>query len=267
MAIRFPEFDPIAIRLGPLAVHWYALAYLGGIIFGWLYAARIAARHYPQITKAVLDDAIFWITMGVILGGRLGYVLFYKPLYYLDHPAEIFMLWHGGMSFHGGFLGVLVALWIFAHRRGLNPWKLLDLAACVTPIGLLLGRLANFVNGELYGRVTDVPWGVVFPMGGPVARHPSQLYEAATEGVIMLLVFYWVQRYSKILSYPGMNSGLFLVMYGGFRFMVEFMREPDSFLGFVASWLTMGQVLCLPMIIAGFILIHYAKKHAFTKVP
>ncbi len=256
--MNFPAIDPIALQIGPLAVHWYALAYLAGIVGGWQYAIRIARRHAPIFTKEIIDDAIFWVTLGIILGGRIGYCLFYKPEFYLANPTQILMVWRGGMSFHGGFLGVLIAIILFTRKNNLPFWRLIDIAACVTPIGLFFGRIANFINGELYGRVTDAAWGVVFPRGGEFPRHPSQLYEAALEGLLMLAAFYILQTRSKMLSKPMLASGLFLTFYGASRFFVEFYREPDDFLGLLALGLSMGQWLCAPMILAGIYLSFYA---------
>lgn len=258
MAIPFPAIDPIAIEIGPLLIRWYALAYMGGILGGWYCAARLCRRFAPQITKTILDDAIFWVTLGVILGGRIGYCLFYKPSYYLGHPIEIFYLWHGGMSFHGGFLGVLIALILFCRKRGIEFWRLIDIAAVVTPIGLGLGRMANFINGELYGRVTDVPWAMVFPNGGPDPRHPSQLYQAGLEGVAMLAILSLLAYRTRMLQKPALASGVFLLLYGLARFGVEFFREPDAYLGLLQLGLSMGQWLSLPMIVGGIGLMFWA---------
>jgi len=261
MAIPFPMINPVAVQIGPIAIHWYALAYIAGIFGGWKYAAHIIRRHNIAITKDQLDDALFWAAMGIIFGGRLGYVLFYKPDYYWQHPMEILQLWNGGMSFHGGFLGVVIALIAFCRYHRLSFWKMIDVAACVTPIGLLLGRLANFINGELYGRVTDVSWAMVFPRGGDLPRHPSQLYEAFGEGVVMFAVFYILQKHTAMLKHPSMAAGLFLWMYGTIRFLVEFAREPDDFLGLLQFGLSMGQWLCVPMILGGmFVMIRAGRK-------
>jgi phosphatidylglycerol:prolipoprotein diacylglycerol transferase len=264
MAIPFPIIDPVAVQIGPIAIHWYALAYIVGIFGGWKYAWYLIRRHNIAITKDQLDDALFWAAMGIIFGGRLGYVLFYKPDYYWQHPLEILQLWNGGMSFHGGFLGVVIAVIAFCRYHRLSFWKMIDVAACVTPIGLLLGRLANFINGELYGRVTDVSWAMVFPRGGDLPRHPSQLYEAFGEGVVMLAVFYILQKHTAMLKHPSMAAGLFLWMYGTIRFLVEYAREPDDFLGLLQFGLSMGQWLCAPMILGGLLVMIRAgrKPHA-----
>ncbi len=264
MSLQFPSIDPIAVQIGPLAVHWYALAYFFGIFLGWRYAVYLSQKHLPHLTREIWDDVIFWATMGVVLGGRLGYVIFYKPVFYLEHPAQIFMLWQGGMSFHGGFLGVLIAAVLFAKKRGLNKWNILDVGACVTPIGLFLGRVANFINGELYGRPTDAPWGMVFPNGGDLPRHPSQLYEAGLEGVAMLIAFFILQRRTSMLQSPGLASGLFLIFYAASRMFVEIFREPDSFLGLLQLGLTMGQWLCVPMMAFGIALVAYARKKSLS---
>lgn len=263
MALQFPKIDPIALQIGPLAVHWYALAYIGGILGGLYYAHYLCRKFQPAITRAILDDAIFWATMGIVFGGRVGYCLFYKPDYYLTNPLEIFYLWQGGMSFHGGFLGVLLALIGFCRKHRIAFWPLMDIAACITPIGLGLGRVANFINGELYGRVTDVWWGVVFPRGGDLPRHPSQLYQAALEGVLMLAVLGFLAHRTNMLRKPAMASAVFLLLYGACRVTAEFFREPDHFLGLLSLGLSMGQWLSLPMILGGIGLMFWAgRRHA-----
>jgi len=252
MTLTFPHIDPVAIAVGPVHIRWYALAYLAGILLGWLYIRRqIMRMETPPLSKKQLEDLIFWAVVGVMLGGRLGYVLFYNAPYYLAHLQEIPMVWQGGMSFHGGMIGVIVAFFFFCKKQGLAFWRVMDLAATATPIGLFFGRLANFINGELFGRVTDSPLGMVFPRGGPVARHPSQLYEAALEGVLLFVVLYGVSHHTKAYDRPRLLSGLFLAGYGMARFSVEFFREPDIQLGFLAFGLSMGQLLSLPMILLG----------------
>ncbi len=244
----YPKFDPVAISLGPLQIRWYGLMYLTGFGAGWWLGMRRIARGFAPVTRAQFDDLLFYAVLGVILGGRLGYVLFYKPEYYFAHPLEIFEVWHGGMSFHGGFLGVLVAMAFVARRFRVNWLALMDFVAPLVPVGLAAGRLGNFINGELWGRVTDLPWGMVFPGAGPLPRHPSQLYEFALEGVTLFIILW---RFSAKPRPRGQVSALFLMGYGVFRFLAEFAREPDSFLGFLALGLTMGQWLSLPMIVAG----------------
>ncbi|HBH26095.1 MAG TPA: prolipoprotein diacylglyceryl transferase [Rhodospirillaceae bacterium] len=257
VALTFPEIDPVAVQIGPLLVRWYALAYIAGIAAGWALARRLAGRFGLQ--AGAVDDLVAWVMLGIIAGGRLGYVLFYNPLYYIEHPLEVLALWEGGMSFHGGLVGVGVALALFSRTRGVALLPLADMVACVAPIGLLFGRVANFVNGELYGRVTDVPWGVVFPDGGPLPRHPSQLYEAALEGPVLLGLLLILQRWRPA---AGVLSGAFLIGYGTARIFVEFFREPDAHIGFLVAGTSMGQWLSAPMLAAGAALIVYARRRA-----
>jgi phosphatidylglycerol---prolipoprotein diacylglyceryl transferase len=243
-----PTFDPVAFSIGPLAVRWYGLMYLTAFgAFWWLGTRRIAGGRAP-ITREQLDDLLFGGIVGVILGGRLGYVLFYKPGYYFSHPLEVFAVWQGGMSFHGGFLGVLVAMAFVARRQRVNWWDLMDFVAPLVPIGLAAGRLGNFINGELWGRPTDLPWGMVFRGAGDLPRHPSQLYQMALEGFTLFALLWWFSSRPR----PRMQvSAAFLVGYGAFRFIGEYAREPDAFLGFLALGLSMGQWLSLPMVVAG----------------
>lgn len=252
--LPFPAIDPVAIAIGPLAIRWYALAYIAGILLGWWYIQWLNRRH-AVMARTDVGDFVVWTTLGVILGGRLGYVLFYKPGYYLDNPLEILFVWQGGMSFHGGLLGVATAVVIFAQRRRIKLVSLADLVACGAPIGLFFGRIANFINGELYGRVSDVPWAMVFPHGGPEPRHPSQLYEAAQEGLLLFIVLLILARFTRAHAHPGLLAGVFLIGYGAARSYGEFFREPDAFLGYLAGGLTMGQVLSLPMIVLGLALV------------
>lgn len=265
LAIPFPDFDPVAVQLGPFAIRWYALAYIAGLFGGLFYAKRLAADEMlwagiRRPTAAELDDLLLYATLGVILGGRIAYVLFYQPGHFLANPIDIFAIWSGGMSFHGGFAGVILAVALFARARGLSILSLLDLLATVTPIGLLLGRIANFVNGELWGRPTDMPWGVVFPHAEPaVARHPSQLYEAATEGLILLVALAIIAR-SGGYRRPGLVGGLFVAGYALSRIFCEFFREPDRQLGFLfGGFATMGMLLSLPMLIVGLVFAIRAK--------
>ena len=258
-----PNIDPVAFSIGPLSVRWYGLMYLAGFGAGW-WLGRRRIDHAPPdrpaaVTRAQFDDLLFYAVLGVVLGGRLGYVLFYKPLYYAMHPLEIFALWHGGMSSHGGLLGVLIAMWLLARRHGLDWWRLMDFVAPLVPIGLAAGRLGNFINGELYGRVSDVPWAMVFRGGGAAPRHPSQLYELALEGLTLFALLWW---FSSKPRPRAQVSALFLIGYGVFRFIAEFAREPDSFLGFLALGMTMGQWLSLPMILAGVALFAWSARHA-----
>ncbi len=242
-----PNFDPIAISLGPVAIRWYGLMYLAGFALAfWLGRMRVAKS--KRITNAILDDLLFFTVLGVVLGGRLGYVLFYKPGYYFSDPLEILAVWHGGMSFHGGFLGVLLAVSWVARKHALRWLELTDFVAPLIPLGLATGRLGNFINGELYGRVTDVPWGMVFHSAGPLPRHPSQLYQFALEGVLLFAIL-WI--YSSKPRRMGAVSWVFLLGYGVFRFSAEYFREPDDFLGLLALGFSMGQWLSLPMIVLG----------------
>jgi len=256
-AIPFPQIDPVAVAIGPLAVRWYALAYIAGILLGWRYSLSLCRARPELVTPQQMDDFIVWLTLGIVLGGRVGYVVFYNPLYFLENPGQILQLWHGGMSFHGGLAGVLLAMFLFARKRGLRYFALADIVAVCVPFGLFFGRIANFINGELFGRVTDVPWAMVFPNGGPNPRHPSQLYEAALEGVVLFAVL-WLLVRAGARARPGIISGAFLIGYGLARFTVEFAREPDAQLGYLAFGLTMGQYLTVPMLAFGAGLIAWA---------
>ena len=262
MALPFPDIDPIAVSVGPLAIRWYALAYLSAFLLGWRYVVMLAGKVPDQRpNKLDLDDFLPWGILGVILGGRIGYVLFYQTAMYLHNPLEIFMLWHGGMSFHGGALGMILAMIIYAWRKGIYVLRLTDWVCCAVPIGLFLGRIANFINGELFGRVTDVPWAFVFPHGGDEPRHPSQLYEAALEGFILFFVLFALTRVQAVRARPGIISGVFLIGYALSRITVEFFREPDVQIGFLFDYFTMGQLLCIPMILGGLVAIGYALRH------
>jgi len=251
LAIPFPMIDPVLVEIGPLAIRWYALAYMAGILLGWRYVLRLAAEQPGGADGAAIDDLVAWMVLGVILGGRLGYVLFYKPSFYLADPLEVLFVWHGGMSFHGGLAGVVITLVLFARRRGLALFALADVIACAAPIGLFFGRIANFINGELWGRVTDVPWAVVFLHGGPDPRHPSQIYEALLEGAALFLVLFTLWRLTGLRRRHGVLAGVFFCGYGVARITVEFFREPDAFLGFLLGGATMGQLLSLPVIAFG----------------
>jgi len=258
LALPFPNFDPVLIQLGPFAIRWYALAYILGILLGWLYARAIIRNEKlwggpAPITAVDFDDFIVWVTLGVILGGRLGYVLFYNPSYFAEHPLEALQLWKGGMSFHGGFTGCVVAVVLFAKSRGIPVLSLGDVTCAVGPIGLFLGRLANFINGELWGRPSDAAWAMVFPTGGPVPRHPSQLYEAALEGLLLFVVLGLLVRVGA-LKRPGLIIGAFAVGYALSRSFAELFREPDAQLGFLWGGLTMGMVLSLPLLLFGIVL-------------
>lgn len=259
MSLTFPHIDPVALQIGPLAIRWYALAYLAGIIGGWRYALYLAKKGFSKITPLQLDDFIVWATLGIVLGGRLGYVLFYKPAYYSAHPIEILHLWQGGMSFHGGLLGVILAMFLFTRKNNIPFFRLSDLAAAVTPIGLFFGRIANFINGELYGRTTDATIGMIFPNGGFAPRHPSQLYEALGEGILLFVIMQIFIFKFKKMQQPGFLSGAFLCFYAMIRFIIEFFREPDAHLGFIIEQITLGQILTLPMLIMGIIVIRQGR--------
>jgi phosphatidylglycerol:prolipoprotein diacylglycerol transferase len=257
LTITFPVFDPIAIAIGPIAIRWYALAYIGGIVLGWMYARHIIRTERlwggkAPFTVTDFDDFILWVTLGIILGGRTGYVLFYNLGFFTQHPMEIFKLWTGGMSFHGGFLGCVIAVLLFGWKHHISVLSLGDVTCAVGPIGLLLGRVANFINSELWGRHADasVPWAMVFPNGGPLPRHPSQLYEAGLEGVVLFIVLALLIK-GGALKRPGLIIGAFAALYGVARITGEFFREPDPQLGFLWGGLTMGMLLSAPMILAG----------------
>jgi phosphatidylglycerol:prolipoprotein diacylglycerol transferase len=260
--IPFPAFDPVLVTIGPFAIRWYALAYICGILIGWLYARALIRNEKlwggpAPFSVLDFDDFILWVTLGIILGGRTGYVLFYNLPHFLANPVEILQVWKGGMSFHGGFLGCVVAVILFARHRGIPMLSLGDITCAVGPIGLFLGRLANFVNGELWGRPSDVPWAMIFPTGGPLPRHPSQLYEAGLEGLGLLLLL-WLLMHAGALKRPGLTIGAFAVGYAIARSFCELFREPDPQLGFLWGGLTMGMLLCIPLFIAGVGFIAYA---------
>ena len=269
LTFLFPNFDPVAIHLGPFAIRWYALAYITGILLGWRYALRLIEQPPRFMSRVALDDFIVWVTLGIILGGRLGYVLFYQPRMYFADPAEIVKLWHGGMSFHGGLLGVGIAIFFFSRKRGIPVLALSDVVSAVGPIGLFFGRLANFVNGELWGRPTDVPWAMIFPSDPlHLPRHPSQLYEATFEGLILFAVMAWFARRREWREHPGRLTGLFLAGYALARMSGELFREPDSFLGFIVGPVTMGQLLSAPMLIAGiYLIIACGKRKLLPDLP
>lgn len=268
-ALPFPEIDPVIVRIGPLAVHWYGLGYVVGILIGWWYGRRLVSDDRlwggkSPITPADIDDAIVWLALGIVLGGRLGYVLFYDLPRFLETPSRIVAIWEGGMSYHGGMLGALLAFALMARARGIAPLSMLDVLTASAPPAIGLVRVANFVNSELWGRVTDVPWAFVFPNGGPEPRHPSQLYEALLEGLLLFLVlrllthrFHWLRR-------PGAVGGAYLIVYGLSRLFVEQFRVPDAQLGYLlgTGWLTMGMVLTAPMLAVGIWLVARARKPA-----
>lgn len=249
--IPYPSIDPILFELGPIVIRWYALAYISGLLLGMWYMRKLAISEPQVIKDRDIDDFLVWATLGVILGGRLGYVMFYKPDFYLSNPLAILQVWQGGMSFHGGFLGVVAATILFARRRAIDLLAFGDLIACAAPIGLFFGRIANFINGELFGRATDMPWAMIFPRGGPVERHPSQLYEAALEGLALFFLLNFFYRREALRRRRGFLIGVFLVGYSAARGFVEFFRQPDAFLGFLFGGFTMGQFLSLPILLVG----------------
>ena len=249
--INYPEIDPVLVSIGPLKVHWYGMMYLLGFSAAWMLGVWRAAQR-DSWDKNQVGDLILYGALGAVLGGRVGYILFYKLEDYVAQPLDIIRVWEGGMSFHGGLLGVLVAIWLFARKTNRTFFQVSDFVAPLVPIGLFFGRVGNFINQELWGRITDLPWGMVFPLAGSNPRHPSQLYEALLEGLVLFVVL-WL--YSATPRPVARVSGLFLILYGVFRFLVEFTREPDDYLGFVAlDWVTMGQILSVPMIVAGLVI-------------
>lgn len=250
-----PSFSLLGLDLGPFALRWYSLAYIAAIGAGWWQIGRMLKLPHPVMSAEQLDDFITWVALGVILGGRLGYVIFYNPAQYLADPMAILRLWDGGMSFHGGCAGVIVACLAYGASQKISGLRILDSVATVTPFGLLCGRLANFINGELWGRPTGSNWGIIFPGAGPEPRHPSQLYEAALEGVALLIVLQWLHWKTDARLRPGLLSGVFAVGYSLARFIVEFFRQPDAQLGVLSTGLTMGQSLTLPLFAAGLWLI------------
>jgi phosphatidylglycerol:prolipoprotein diacylglycerol transferase len=249
--------DPVLLRLGPLEIRWYGTMYLLGFIVAYFIIKSELRRRKGPIPVEQADDLLFYLILGLLIGARLGYVLFYNLPVYLAAPWEVFAVWHGGMSFHGGLIGMIVTGLIFARRRNAPFLELADIGALSAPIGLMLGRIGNFINGEVFGRVTTLPWGIVFPLGGSLPRHPSQLYEALFEGPVLFLFLWWLRRRTKR---HGEILAAFLIGYGVLRFLIEFVREPDPQLGFVLFWLTMGQILCLGMICAGIGLLFYVLK-------
>jgi phosphatidylglycerol:prolipoprotein diacylglycerol transferase len=262
-AMLAPDIDPVAISLGPLKIHWYGIMYLVGFVGAWWLGVVRTRRPGSGWKADEVGDLIFYGALGVVLGGRLGYALFYNFGYYLKHPIEIFFIWTGGMSFHGGLIGVLVAMWLYGKRTQRTFFTVTDFIAPLVPIGLGAGRIGNFINQELWGRVTDAPWGMVFKTGGPLPRHPSQLYEFALEGVALFLILWLYSRKPRAIASV---SAVFLICYGLFRFLVELVREPDAHLGYLAlGWVTMGQILSVPMILFGAILLWWAGRKSVSR--
>jgi phosphatidylglycerol---prolipoprotein diacylglyceryl transferase len=282
--LPFPVIDPVLYSIpipiiGPLPLRWYALAYVAGLLLGWLYARALVRRHdlwgnVPHPSPESLDDLLVYVALGVVVGGRLGYVLFYNLDYFLSHPVEILVVWQGGMSFHGGLVGATLGIWFFAKKYAINPLTVADICAAVVPIGLFFGRIANFIKPELWGRPTDVPWAMIFlcgqpvlspcPGAGDIPRHPSQLYEAALEGLVLLIVLGLAAR-AGACKRPGLVAGLFGTCYGLARILCEFFREPDPQLGFLFGGATMGMLLSMPLILIGLLLVTYStrRKEAF----
>jgi phosphatidylglycerol:prolipoprotein diacylglycerol transferase len=266
LALPFPAVDPILVTIGPLSIRWYAIAYIVGIFLAWWYSKRLAkdARLWgpagAPMKGSDLDDFVVWAALGVVIGGRTGYVLFYDLQHYLQDPGDILAVWHGGMSFHGGFLGMMLAMTLFARARRIPAWSLIDVVATGVPFGLFFGRIANFINGELWGRVTDAPWAIVFPNAGDLPRHPSQLYEAALEGIaLFILLRLATHRYHKLAT-RGYVSGVFCTGYGIARTVVEMFREPDAQIGYLPGGLTLGMLLSIPMIVFGIVLIVWSSR-------
>jgi len=256
--LPFPDINPVAVQIGPIAVKWYGISYVVGILLGWLYARTIVStprlwrNDTPVMTKLDIDDFVFWAAIGIVVGGRLGYVLFYDLPVYASNPISAFEIWNGGMSFHGGITGTVIAMILFSYRRKLSVWSLFDVVAASCVFGLFLGRIANFINGELYGKVSDLPWAVVFPADEPFAHHPSQLYEAGLEGLITGLILAFLIFFRGGLKTPGLVSGVFVTLYALSRILVEFVRMPDHQLGYLyGGWLTMGMLLSTPMLLIG----------------
>ena len=262
--ITYPTINPIALQLGPVKIHWYGLMYVIGFLAAWLLGVWRAKRPGSGWTPEQVGDVIFYGALGVIIGGRLGYMIFYAWPELIHDPLSLFRIWQGGMSFHGGLIGALIGLWLFARRHDKSWFTIADFVAPLVPVGLGAGRIGNFINGELWGRVTDVPWAMVFPRAGAAPRHPSQLYEFLLEGVLLFIILWWFSSKPK----PRMAvSGLFLLGYGAFRFFVEFYRQPDVQIGFVAfDWMTKGQLLCIPMILLGILFLVMAYRHKASAI-
>jgi phosphatidylglycerol:prolipoprotein diacylglycerol transferase len=260
--LLFPQFDPVLLHVGPLAIRWYALAYIASLVIGWRLVRRLAVRAPAVASSAQVDDFLTWATLGVVLGGRLGYVLFYQPGRFLAEPWQILEVWQGGMSFHGGMLGVASAIVLYCRNQHIPILGFADRVAVAAPLGLGLGRIANFINGELWGREAPdwLPWAMIFPTGGPIPRHPSQLYQALLEGAVLLTIMLLLSRRESLRARFGLLTGIFLVGYGIARIIGEFFRQPDAFLGFLVAGATMGQLLCIPMVLAGIWLIVRARR-------
>lgn len=252
--LPYPNIDPEIVKIGPVSIRWYGLMYVIGFISSYLIVKREIKRRGLIVEKDFLENLYFYLILGLLIGARFGYVIIYNLPYYIKHPLEIFAIWHGGMSFHGGLIGVAVSAWLFTRAKRFDFLTLTDMLVLTAPLGLVFGRIGNFINGELYGRVTDVPWAMIFPDGGPLPRHPSQLYQAALEGIALFIIL-WILK--DKFNRPGIISSLFLILYGAFRFFVEFFREPDPQIGYILGVFTMGQILSSIMIVSGSILLIY----------
>lgn len=260
MGFAYPDISPIMFELGPLVIRWYSMAYLVGLLLGWWWVNRLVKKYDLKLTVQNVEDLVFYCTLGIILGGRLGYVLFYGEGMLRENWLEVFAIWKGGMSFHGGAIGVAAAVYFYSRKIHCRFLTITDLVVLPAPIGLFLGRLANFVNDELWGRVTDVPWAVRFPNGGFLPRHPSQLYEAFFEGIVMFIVLNWLWTSAKVRNSPGFVSGMFVLLYGVFRIFMEQFRQPDAHMGYYFSCVTMGQMLSLPLVVLGLAVIVYSRR-------
>ena len=262
------NFDPVLVDLGLFQIRWYSIAYILGIILGWVYATKIIKKtqnnthNFEPIKKSDFDDLLIYLVIGIVLGGRIGYVAFYNLEYYSQNFFEIFKIWEGGMSFHGGLLGVIVAIFIFSKNKNASFFKYADLVACVAPIGIFLGRIANFINGELFGKISTLPWAVIFPNGGNIARHPSQIYEAILEGIVLFVLINFLALKKNLIIRTGYISSFFLISYSIFRIFSENFREPDKHLGYIFNYLSMGTLLSILTLTAGFIIIFSIKKNA-----
>tara|TARA_B100000029_G_C17469445_1_gene921451 strand:+ start:87 stop:878 length:792 start_codon:yes stop_codon:yes gene_type:complete len=255
------NFDPVLFDFGVLQIRWYSIAYIFGILFGWIYVNQLIKKRYTLIKTSDFDDLIVYLIFGIVVGGRLGYVIFYNPDYYSENLFEILKIWKGGMSFHGGLLGVIIATSIFSKIKNVNFFNLSDLISCAAPIGIFLGRIANFINGELYGKISSLPWAVVFPNGGHVGRHPSQIYEALLEGLLLFIIINYFVIRKKLLLNKGIISSIFLVWYSILRIFSETFREPDDHLGYFLNYFSMGNILSLITLFFGLVMIYYMKKN------
>ena len=256
------NFDPVFIDLGWLQIRWYSLAYIFGILLGWIYANKLIKKYnFKMINSALFEDSIIYIILGIVLGGRFGYVIFYNFEYFIHNGNEIFKFWKGGMSFHGGLLGLIISIFIFSKIKKINFFTMADIISCVAPIGIFLGRIANFINGELFGKMSNLPWSVIFPLGGNISRHPSQIYEAILEGVLLFIIINFLAIKKKLLFKSGYISGIFLISYSILRIFSEYFREPDEHLGYLFNYFTMGTALSVITFLSGCLIIFFLKKN------